>query len=124
MADGSQGEGGQAPSLRELNRGVHELLEEGSGRKLVLPVVVQGGGIPTAREARLRYRYAVVSALGVAGYVPEDGERIGYFFADATVLKTIVRSNPGVWLIKDGTVIEKWHYNDTPLSDEVADLVK
>ncbi len=46
-----------------------------------------------------------------------------YFFADATVLKTIVRSNPGVWLVKDGTVVEKWHYNDTPLSDDVAELL-
>ena len=46
-----------------------------------------------------------------------------YFYADATVLKTIVRSNPGVWLIKDGIVVDKWHYNDTPLSDEVAELL-
>lgn len=46
-----------------------------------------------------------------------------YFFADATVLKTIVRSNPGIWLVKDGTVVGKWHYNDTPLSDEVAELL-
>jgi uncharacterized membrane protein YphA (DoxX/SURF4 family) len=46
-----------------------------------------------------------------------------YFFADATVLKTIVRSNPGVWLLKDGTVVEKWHYNDTPLSDDVVELL-
>ncbi len=43
-----------------------------------------------------------------------------YFFADATVLKTIVRSNPGIWLLKDGTVMAKWHYNDTPLSDDVV----
>lgn len=47
-----------------------------------------------------------------------------YFFADATVLKTIVRSNPGIWLIKEGTVVAKWHYNDTPLSDEVEELLR
>lgn len=46
-----------------------------------------------------------------------------YFLADATVLKTIVRSNPGVWLLKDGIVIGKWHYNDTPLTDEVINLL-
>ena len=46
-----------------------------------------------------------------------------YFFADATVLKTIVRSNPGVWLIHDGTVLAKWHYNDTPLADEVVEII-
>lgn len=46
-----------------------------------------------------------------------------YFFADATVLKTIVRSNPGIWLIDDGTVKAKWHYNDTPLVDDVVDIL-
>lgn len=46
-----------------------------------------------------------------------------YYFTDATVLKTIVRSNPGVVLIKDGTVLGKWHYNDTPLTDEVIEIL-
>lgn len=46
-----------------------------------------------------------------------------YFFADATVLKTMIRSNPGILLLKDGTVLAKWHYNDTPLSDEVEEIL-
>ncbi|NQZ76025.1 MAG: DoxX family protein [Ekhidna sp.] len=46
-----------------------------------------------------------------------------YFFADATVLKTMVRSNPGVLLLKDGVVLAKWHYNDTPLTDEVIEIL-
>ena len=46
-----------------------------------------------------------------------------YFFADATVLKTMVRSNPGILLLRDGTVEAKWHYNDTPLSDEVSEIL-
>ncbi len=37
-----------------------------------------------------------------------------YYYGDATVLKTIVRSNPGIVLLKDGTVLGKWHHNDTP----------
>ena len=49
---------------------------------------------------------------------------VPYFYADATVLKTIIRSNPGVWLLKNGTVVGKWHYNDTPLSDDVVDLLR
>ena len=46
-----------------------------------------------------------------------------YYFADATVLKTMVRSNPGILLLKDGTVIAKWHFNDTPLADEIVEIL-
>jgi Methylamine utilisation protein MauE len=37
-----------------------------------------------------------------------------YYFADATVLKTIVRSNPGYLILKDGGIMGKWHWRDTP----------
>lgn len=37
-----------------------------------------------------------------------------YYFGDATVLKTMMRSNPGVMLLKNGVVAGKWHYHDTP----------
>ncbi|MCA4900505.1 MAG: BT_3928 family protein [Bacteroidota bacterium] len=47
---------------------------------------------------------------------------VPYYYADATVLKTIIRSNPGIALWKDGTVLGNWHYNDTPSSSEVLEL--
>jgi uncharacterized membrane protein YphA (DoxX/SURF4 family) len=46
------------------------------------------------------------------------------FQTDATVLKTIMRSNPGTWLLQDGVVKGKWHYNDTPEAGEVLELLK
>ena len=49
---------------------------------------------------------------------------IPFYYVDATVLKTISRSNPGLWLLKDGTVKGKWHYNDTPTAEDVISLVK
>ncbi|MCK5536324.1 MAG: DoxX family protein [Bacteroidales bacterium] len=33
---------------------------------------------------------------------------------DPITLKTIVRANPGFVLLKEGKIIEKWHYNDLP----------
>jgi uncharacterized membrane protein YphA (DoxX/SURF4 family) len=47
-----------------------------------------------------------------------------YYFVDATVLKTIVRSNPGITLWHDGTVKGMWHHNDTPDSSEILALIK
>ncbi|OIN57606.1 BT_3928 family protein [Arsenicibacter rosenii] len=43
--------------------------------------------------------------------------------ADATVLKTIMRSNPGTWLLSNGVVKGKWHSNTTPDAEEVKGLV-
>ncbi len=49
---------------------------------------------------------------------------VPYYKVDATVLKTIMRANPGTWLLKDGVVRGKWHYNRTPDAAEVISLSK
>lgn len=46
---------------------------------LLLPVFVDGSPYASGVESRLRDRYALVSALGAAGYQPESGESIRYF---------------------------------------------
>lgn len=48
---------------------------------------------------------------------------VPYYFADATVLKTIIRSNPGLTLWVNGTVKGMWHHNDTPQGSEVLGLL-
>jgi len=42
-----------------------------------------------------------------------------FYYADGTVLKTIVRANPGLVLLKGPVVVAMWHYNDLPTFDEV-----
>ncbi len=49
---------------------------------------------------------------------------VPYYFADATVLKTILRSNPGLALWKNGKVLGNWHHNDTPSDEEVLSLLQ
>tara|TARA_B100000902_G_C27299021_1_gene911705 strand:+ start:1260 stop:2405 length:1146 start_codon:yes stop_codon:yes gene_type:complete len=40
-------------------------------------------------------------------------------YGDATVLKTIIRSNPGFFLMRNGIVRGKWHFNSFPDPNEI-----
>lgn len=47
-------------------------------------------------------------------FIKDNNLNIYYFVIDGTVCKTAMRSNPGLMLIKAGTVLGKWSYNDYP----------
>jgi hypothetical protein len=47
------------------------------GNGWILPVMIPGSPYSEPQESRIRSRFAVVSALGEQGYVPEDPEHIG-----------------------------------------------
>lgn len=36
------------------------------------------------------------------------------FYADAVPLKSMVRANPGILLLKDGIIVNKWHHHSLP----------
>ena len=42
-----------------------------------------------------------------------------YYFADATVLKSMIRANPGLMVLQNGVVRAKYHYHDIPELFEV-----
>lgn len=47
-----------------------------------------------------------------------------YYYSDKTLLKTMIRSNPGLVLIQDGEIMGKWHYNDIPDSEDIISGLK
>lgn len=60
--------------------------------------------------------YCVTSSLEEATQNFAKNNNADYEFCnmDETQLKTIIRSNPGLLLLKNGTIINKWHSNDIP----------
>ena len=55
---------------------------------------------------------------GISGWIDRTGAEYPFCQGDETTLKTIIRSNPGLLLLKQGTVIRKWSHNRLP--DEYA----
>jgi uncharacterized membrane protein YphA (DoxX/SURF4 family) len=48
---------------------------------------------------------------------------INYLFGDETMLKTVIRANPGYIVISDGTIVAKWAGIDLPAEEEIVDEI-
>jgi len=49
----------------------------------------------------------------------ENNLTFDFFNCDEITLKTMIRSNPGLILIKNGIILDKWHYQDIPSPEEI-----
>ena len=57
---------------------------------------------------------AYTSKEKIASFLGEAGADFPMYTADDILLKTIVRSNPGILLIQNGKILKKWHYKKLP----------
>lgn len=51
------------------------------------------------------------------------GNRINYLYGDDTMLKTMIRSNPGYVVIKGATITAKWAGRDLPPEEELINAI-
>jgi len=54
------------------------------------------------------------SEESIENWVNNTGAEYPFLRCDDITLKTIIRSNPGLVLLKSGTILAKWHYKNIP----------
>lgn len=59
------------------------------------------------------------SEQAITEWSDNTGAEYPFRMADDVLLKTIIRSNPGLVLLNEGTILGKWHYNDIPYENQV-----
>ncbi|MDR2472015.1 MAG: DoxX family protein [Tannerella sp.] len=76
------------------------------------------------REHDIKF-YCVTSSAPewITVWVKTTGAEYPFLTADDVTLKTMIRSNPGLVLLKSGTVLKKWHYLNIPSQETaIADI--
>ncbi|OFX45372.1 MAG: DoxX family protein [Bacteroidetes bacterium GWA2_30_7] len=72
------------------------------------------------------YKFYCVTSSGedeINNFKSLNNAQYTFCNADEIMLKTMIRSNPGLVLLKKGTVINMWHYNDIPTPDEFKNSI-
>ncbi len=64
---------------------------------------------------------AYLNAETIGDFSKTIGAEYPFYTADDILLKTIIRSNPGLLLLKNGKVIMKWHYRQLPNYENIKE---
>ncbi len=77
----------------------------------------------SVKSSKVKFR-AVFGGLteeGIEDLKKQSGIQFPCYEADDLLIKTIMRSNPGLLLLKDGKIIHKWHHKHLPGKDDLLD---
>ncbi len=66
------------------------------------------------------YGFTASDSLGVSNWLHMAGVSFPFYNADDIVLKTMVRSNPGLLLVKSGVILNKWSKNNLPDEEQLT----
>jgi uncharacterized membrane protein YphA (DoxX/SURF4 family) len=67
-------------------------------------------------------KFYAVSADDAEAFRHKNQTAYPFYMADETPLKTMMRSNPGLMLLKNGIVINKWHYRHLPTFEQLNEM--
>lgn len=70
-----------------------------------------------------KYQFVCLTASpqsAIEAWRDHTGAAYDFYLADEKLLKTMVRSNPGLLLLQNGVIRHKWSANDLPEGDDIA----
>jgi uncharacterized membrane protein YphA (DoxX/SURF4 family) len=79
-----------------------------------------------AVEAETKFPFYGITASSeedIEEWKKNTGADYPFLTADDVLLKTMIRSNPGLIVIKNGTILAKWHHNDIPGEDVLEEII-
>ncbi|WP_338760810.1 BT_3928 family protein [Bernardetia sp. ABR2-2B] len=77
----------------------------------------------TAKNANIKVAILTSDTQeAISSFKTSQNFNFPFYYIDATVIKTIARSNPALWILNEGTVIGKYSPNEIPKSKEVLTL--
>lgn len=72
-----------------------------------------------AKKAGVKMYGVVVNDGHSEEFKQRNGIGYPFYYCDETPIKTMMRSNPGLILLKNGVVVNKWHYRHFPTFEEL-----
>jgi hypothetical protein len=77
-----------------------------------------------AKDRKKMFALTASNAKDIDNYKHAHQALYDFASVDKIVLKTMIRSNPGLIMMKDGTIIMNWHHNNFPTYSEVKQFMK
>ncbi|MDR2385817.1 MAG: DoxX family protein [Tannerella sp.] len=119
---------------KEGNNIAEEILSDEKGVFLLVSPKLEKANDKSIDEINNIYDYAVENQLkfycltssdeqNIRSWINSTGAEYPFLMADDVTLKTMIRSNPGLVLLKSGTVLNKFHYNDLPSDGDINNLL-
>jgi uncharacterized membrane protein YphA (DoxX/SURF4 family) len=86
-----------------------------------------GEGLKATNAFAQKMKENGVKVYGMTGSTKDDIKKYSgkytfcfdFYTCDETALKTTIRANPGIILLKQGTVLNMWHYRNLPKIDKI-----